>query len=201
MLLAPPLCWSCGDLARRGAALCRGCRAELRFLGPEPTALGGLRLWAAVAYEGPARALIRALKFNGAIALADEMAAIVVAGAPASPPDARLVPVPLHPVRQRRRGFNQAAVLAQAIARRTGHAVDDCLRRRGPGPPQVGRDRRSRLAGPTGSILAMRAPPPRALIVDDVLTTGATVSACAAALRAAGAAELAAVAFARTPGR
>jgi competence protein ComFC len=200
-LLAPPLCWSCGSPAPRGRGLCGGCRGALAFLPPEPVGLAGVCAWAPVAYEGPGRDLVRALKFRGALSLAGEMAAIVVASAPERLLRGALVPVPLHPVRLRRRGFNQAAALAEAIARRTGLAPVDCLRRRGPGPPQVGRGRRARLAGPSGSIEA-RAPVPRvALVVDDVVTTGGTLAACAAALCEAGAAEVAAVAFARTPGR
>jgi ComF family protein len=200
-LLAPPLCWSCNAPARRGAALCAGCRRRLGFLPREPVALSGVRVWAPVAYEGPGRDLVRALKFRGAVALAAEMASLIVASAPDGLLCGVLVPVPLHPARLRRRGFNQAAVLAEAIARRTGLAVADCLRRRRAGPAQVGRGRQARLAGPAGSIEG-RGPLPRtALIVDDVVTTGATLAACAAALRSAGTAEVAAVAFARTPGR
>jgi ComF family protein len=200
-LLAPPLCWSCGVHAPRGRALCRQCRRALVFLPREPVALAGVRVWAPVAYEGPARDLVRALKFRGALAIAREMAAMAVASAPDGLLRSSLVPVPLHPVRLRRRGFNQAAVLARAIAERTGLARADCLRRRGPGPPQVGRGRGARLAGPAGSIEARGPVPPVTLLVDDVVTTGATLAACAMALRKAGAREVSAIAFARTPGR
>jgi ComF family protein len=200
-LLAPPLCWSCRAPAARGAALCSGCRRALGFLPRGAITLSGVRVWAPVAYEGPARDLVRALKFRGALSLAGEMAALAVASAPEELLRGVLVPVPLHPVRERRRGFNQAAALAGAIARRTGLEAADCLRRRGAGTPQVGRGRRARLAGPAGSIEPRGAVPRRALVVDDVVTTGATLAACAAALRAAGATEVAAVAFARTPGR
>jgi competence protein ComFC len=200
-LLAPPLCWSCGTLASRGRALCRGCRGSLVFLPRDPVRLAGVRVWAPVAYEGPGRDLVRALKFRGALSLAREMAALVVASAPEGLLRGALVPVPLHPVRMRRRGFNQAAVLAAAVARATGLAACDCLRRRGPGPPQVGRSRGARLAGPAGSIEPRARVPPAALVVDDVVTTGATLAACATALRKAGTSDVAAIAFARTPGR
>jgi predicted amidophosphoribosyltransferase len=200
-LVAPPLCWSCRAPAARGAALCPGCRRALAFLSPGPVTLSGVRVWAPVAYEGPGRELVRGLKFGGAVSLAREMAALVVASAPDDLLRGVLVPVPLHPARRRQRGFNQAAALADAIARRAGLPVSDCLRRRGAGPPQVGRDRRARLAGPAGAIEAERPVPDRAVIVDDVATTGATLAACAAALRAAGSEGVAAVVFARTRGR
>ncbi len=171
------------------------------FLPREPVVLSGVRIWAPLAYEGPGRDLVRALKFRGARSLAREMAALVVASAPRDLLRGDLVPVPLHPVRQRRRGFNQAAALTASIARTTGLAISDCLRRRGPGPPQVGRTRGARLSGPAGSIEASARVPPTALIVDDVVTTGATIAACASALVRAGTTEVAAIAFARTPGR
>ena len=161
-----------------------------------------------MAYEGAARELVRGLKFRGAMALADAMAAPMIANAPesvlpvvtlAEPPT--MVPVPLHPARRRRRGFNQAEVLAAALARRTGFAVLDCVSRSGPAGSQVGRPRAARLSAPPGRMHARTTAPRRALLVDDVATTGATLAACARALRAAGAREITAITFARTLGR
>ena len=215
-LLAPPLCWGCGCPARLDEPLCLGCRRTLRHLGREPVPLAGIEIWAPVAYEGAARELVRGLKFRGAIALADAMAALIVANAPgevlprafdlslADPPRSQppaLVPVPLHPARRRKRGFNQAGILAEALARRTGLAVADRLTRSGAAGTQVGRARPARLAAPPGSIQAHAPIPSRAVLVDDVATTGSTLAACARALRAEGALEVRAVAFARTPGR
>jgi ComF family protein len=215
-LLAPPLCWSCGCPARLDEPLCLGCRRTLRHLGREPIPLSGIEIWAAVAYEGAARELVRGLKFRGAIALANAMAALIVANAPrellpraldlsaADPPRSRppaLVPVPLHPARRRKRGFNQAAILAEALARRTGLAVADRLTRSGAAGTQVGRARPARLAAPPGSIRAHAPIPARAVLVDDVATTGSTLAACARTLRAEGALEVRAVTFARTLGR
>lgn len=221
-LLAPTICWGCEGPARRGEPLCRGCRASLHRLAAEPVWLSGVRVWAPVAYSGPARRLVGALKFSGARGVADAMAAQIVANAPSallaqapSEPLVRstLVPVPLHPRRLRSRGYNQAAAIAEALARRAGLEVVDCLARTGPALTQVGRDRVERRAGPAGEIRVREAParprrrepapavPRRVLLVDDVVTTGATLAACRASLVASGAVEVAAVAFARTLGR
>jgi ComF family protein len=207
--LAPPVCAGCGGHAGAAEPLCGACRRELRWLD-RAVDLGGLTAFAPLAYEGPARAMVRALKFRGATLAAQAMAAQMVAAAPAqvlpreaSPACGVLVPVPLHPRRLRRRGFNQAELLARAVAGRTGLGVDDCLARRGSARTQVGRDRGERLRGLNGSV-AVRpdaALPRRAIVVDDVVTTGATLSACAGALRSAGVAEVVAIAYARTPGR
>jgi ComF family protein len=200
-LLAPPLCWSCGAPAVREASLCRACRRELRFLATTPVGLHGLEVWAPVAYEGPARDLVKALKFHGATRLAREMAALIVANAPGAMLGGALVPVPIHPARRRARPFNQAALIAAAISARTGLALVDCLRRAGPDHRQVGRGRSARLRGVAGSIEAIGRSPPSILLVDDVVTTGATLVACAHALRAAGCECVRAIAFARTAGR
>jgi ComF family protein len=211
-LLAPPLCWSCGAPAARDGPLCRACRRELRFLPRSPVGLHGLEVWAPVAYEGPARELVKALKFHGATRVARDMAALIVANAPSAmlgrapgAPGAihagALVPVPLHPARRRARPFNQAALLAGAVSRRTGLPLADCLRRAGPDHRQVGRGRAARLRGVAGSIEAIGRAPPGSLLVDDVVTTGATLAACADALRKAGCERVRAIAFARTAGR
>jgi ComF family protein len=203
-LVAPPLCWGCEEPARGGEPLCRRCRAGLRWLGPSRVELDGVRTWAPVAYEGAAREIVRGLKFRGAAGLAEAMAAQVVAAAPGDLlTGVTLVPVPLPPARLRRRGFNQAERLARAIGRRAGLPLARCLERAGDGIPQVGRPRPARLSAVAGMVRTRRqaAVPERPLIVDDVVTTGATLAACAQALRRAGAHDITAVAYARTLAR
>ena len=160
----------------------------------------GVRVWAAVAYEGPARDLVRGLKFRGARGVASTIAAHLASAALLESASA-LVPVPLHPRRRRRRGFNQAEEIAARLAHRAGVPVVDCLARGGSERRQMGRDRSARLAGAGRSIVVRAGAPARPLLVDDVVTTGATLAACARALRRAGSLEVAAVVFARTPGR
>lgn len=216
--LAPPACLAChAPLRAAGAELCAACRSALPWL-PDPRcprcglpapcgrdracpARGAAfaRAWSPLAHAGSARALVAALKFRGALPVARLMAAQIAAGAPRElAAGAVLVPVPLHPVRRRARGFDQAALIASALATRLDRPVVTCLRRGGPASRQLGGGRAARHARAERLGLDVRGPvPARVLLVDDVHTTGATLDACARALRAAGAAHVAAVAYAR----
>jgi len=204
-LVAPPLCWQCESQVRSGGPLCAECRRGLRWLPAEPSAASGVPAYAPLAFAGAARALVHGLKYHGAAGLADAMAAPIVAGLPARwlGPGMALVPVPQHAARRRKRGFNQAERLAGAIAERTGLAVADCLARTGSRASQVGRRRSQRVAGISGRVALKpgHRAPAGALLVDDVITTGATLAACGRALRQAGCGEVRALAYARTPGR
>jgi ComF family protein len=202
--LAPSLCVACSAHAGAAEPLCRSCRGELRWLGPDLASACGVEVWAPLAYDGPARAIVKALKFGRLPRLAETMAAQIAANAPPRALAAgALVPVPLHPSRLRRRGYNQAERLAVALAARTGAPLADCLERFGDRRTQVGRDRRARLRGISGSVRLRggEAAPAAATLVDDVATTGATLAACAEALRAAGARRVTAITYARTLGR
>jgi predicted amidophosphoribosyltransferase len=106
--------------------------------------------------------------------------------------------VPAQPARARRRGFDPAGVLAAALAPRLGIPERACLRRRDRERRQVGATRAQRRR-PGRLAIEVRGPPPaRALLVDDVHTTGATLDACARALVAAGCGEVVALTYART---
>jgi ComF family protein len=213
--LAPPACWACRAPVAAGPPLCGACRADIRFLrgaccercglpipcGRRCPATGSAldRAWAPVVFEGPARSLVHALKFRGALAVADVMAAQIVAGAPRGllEPPVQLVPVPTHGLRRRARGFDHAERLADALARRTGLAVARCLSRSGPPTRQAGSSRAARRAPGRIEIRVRGDPPPNLVLVDDVHTTGATLEACGRELRRAGAYRVCAVTYAR----
>ena len=110
---------------------------------------------------------------------------------------AALVPVPSAPWRNRSRGFNPAGEIAKSFSERLGLGVVDCLKRRGEGH-QVGRGRGARRS-PDFQIEVAALAPPSCLLIDDVYTTGGTLTACAMALRKAGAREVAALTFTRRP--
>jgi predicted amidophosphoribosyltransferase len=212
-LLVPPVCAGCGA---GGRDLCGACRRALVFLParrcprcglPPPCGRRGCPAarqafgtsWAAVAYAGPAPGLVVALKGHSRVRLADVMAAQIAAGAPPGllAPGSVLVPVPCHPRRRRARGFDQSARLAGALAARTGLPVSRALRRGGATARQAGATRAQRTAAGRLDVRARGRPPGRAVLVDDVHTTGATLDACARALLAAGAREVVAVTWAR----
>ncbi len=152
-----------------------------------------------MAYAGPARALVGALKFHGRLPAAGLMAAQLAATAPPGLLDgATLVPVPADRGRRRARGFDHADRLARALARRTGLPLAQPLRRTGARSRQVGAGRSARLAAAPAAVGLRAAPPATVVLVDDVHTTGATLEACARALRQGGALRVVALAYART---
>jgi ComF family protein len=185
--LVPPRCAGC-DAA--GSWLCLECRASCE---PAESQQGTLLLRAAGVHAGPLREAVHRLKYREERALASELGELV-AGlvtedlARGARVDA-LVPVPLHAERARARGYDQAALLAEAVAARTGLPVIQALRRIRHARPQVDLDRRERernvhgaFVGCAGALRGLRV-----ALVDDVATTGATCRAAAAAARACGA--------------
>ncbi len=156
-----------------------------------------LEVISATVYRGVARDLVAKLKYSSRIAVIC-VAAELLANALEGRTWSRIVCVPAAPARQRARGFDSAHLLARHLAARTGGvSPSNCLVRRD-GPRQVGRSRAERLAGaPQVHVRTGRRPPPgQILLVDDVLTTGATLRACAQALREGGAERIWAATFA-----
>jgi predicted amidophosphoribosyltransferase len=194
-LVAPPGCGVCGERCASKDPVCGTCRAAILATGSDPFIVPGVdRAWAAAPYEGVPRRLVVALKFGRRLALAG-VAAEAIAARAGGEAGGALVPVPADPWRRRARGFDPAAEIARALARRLSLPLSPCLvrhhRRR-----QVGRARAERLTCDLG-VRAIMTPPAAVLLVDDVVTTGATLGACARALRTAGCEEILAVTFAR----
>jgi ComF family protein len=190
--LHPPLCPRCGDPTRGERTECGTCRAH-------PPAFDRAAAWGA--YDGTLQAAIRRYKFRRDFGLAEVFAARMAEAVRERgwTVDAAL-PVPLGRERQRERGYNQAALLARPLAAALGcRYAGRMLRRARETRPQVGlsvAERRRNVAG----AFAVRERPPtgaRLLVVDDVMTTGATLSDAARALKEAGAGEVYAVALAR----
>lgn len=205
-MLVPALCIACGADAGRAWPLCRECRTAMQGGGRWvrcPAVAAPVGVWASFVYDGPAGAMVRALKFGGRVGIAEAMAAQLAAHAPPELLRSEVVPVPVHPAHRRRRGLDHADALASAFARRTGLPLRRCLARTGDPRPQVGSSRGERLRGPGGAITvgAGLRVPRAALLVDDVVTTGATLAASAQALRAWGCRDVMAVVYARTTAR
>lgn len=195
--LLPALCAACGRSCRPGAVVCTRC--SRRLAGAAPLAGAGPqgldRAWSSASHETVARDLVTALKFRRLLPVAELIAERIEWLAPAALLSGAIVPVPTATLRSLRRGFDPAAEIAAALAERTGLPLRPCLVRRG-GGRQVGRRRGERLGHPP-VVQARGEVPLSALLVDDVLTTGATLSACARALRDAGAIRVCAVTFTR----
>jgi ComF family protein len=198
-LIAPPRCALCARTCAARDPLCDRCEARLRGLHPRSVPTPALdAAWSASAYEGVVRDLVIALKFGARLPLARRAAVAIADYAPRELLRGVIVPVPAAPGRRRWRGFDAAEEIAAALGVRTGLEVSRCLRR-APGRRQVGRPRAERIADPP-SVGLRAAAPRRAILVDDVLTTGATLRACAGALRSGGAELVVALTLAASAG-
>jgi predicted amidophosphoribosyltransferase len=185
-LIAPPLCAACGSTRPAEAVICERCSVELasvpRVLDPGPPDVD--LAVSASPFDGVARRVVHGLKFGRRLSLGGVAAEAMLRALPDRESPDGVVPVPAAPWRWRWRGFDPAEEIAIALSEYAPLPYRPCLRRHR-GPRQVGRRRSDRLAdGPR--VRAVTDAPTAALLVDDVWTTGATLAACAAALRAAG---------------
>jgi ComF family protein len=204
-----PACWS--ELAIPGEPACALCQrpfgadqAEGAVCAPclaEPPAHGGIA--AGTLYNDASRKLVLAFKHGRRIALAPMLARLTAARLPPLAGEWLVVPVPLHRWRLWRRGYNQSALLARELAGLTGHAllVDGLVRRKAT-PALGGLGKAARAKALSGAIAVnarrrARLQGARVVLVDDVLTSGATTDACVRALKRVGAAEVRIACFAR----
>ena len=215
-LLFPPHCALCRV---GGSMLCSSCIGQLplaeggrcdRCWTPLPRAglcahcasddhIAFISIRAPFVMDGEARELVHQLKYRGMSAVGEPMGALMAAGVPAGCD--LVVPVPLHRGRGRSRGYNQAALLARRIALMAALPVDEkaASRIRATKPLARGMHRDERRAIVAGAFAARpeRVEGRRVLLIDDVVTTGATLDACAKALIAAGASSVRCITFAR----
>jgi ComF family protein len=207
-LILPPACAGCGE---RGSILCGDCigtfrppgSARDRFVAPDPAVVIGGQVAVAIAafrYAGRLRRVMHRLKYTGASRVAEPLSACagpVLHRLMSISGPATLMPVPVSEARRRRRGYNQAALIARALARRNGVAVAEPLSRTRETQAQHRLDRAARARNLRGAFTARESAPENVILVDDILTTGATLDACAEVLLAAGARTVYGFAIAR----
>lgn len=186
--LQPPWCERCGAPTGWPVARCRECSGRR---------LGFAQARAAVAYDDPVRRLVAGWKERGLRGLAEQAADVVVERL-ARPEDAVLTFVPADRHRRGERGHHPAERLASALAERWQLPCDALLRRRGRSERQRGLSLAERRRNVAGAFESTHSVSDTVVVVDDVYTSGATVSAAASALRAAGAPRVDVVTFART---
>ena len=193
----PPHCSTCGHPfygILEGERMCVKCE------GLEPAFQQGRT---AVLFKGPARSLVIELKYHRGLHVLADMTEVFRRSAHviSHVRDASLVPVPLHPRKARDRGYNQAILLAEALATAAGGAtrVEPLLQRVIDTQTQTAFDRRTRMANLKNAFALTRGaalnPAHHYILVDDVFTTGSTLNSCARALHRAGALRLDVVTF------
>lgn len=195
-LLAPHRCAACDAEPGHGVAFCATCEARVERAAA--SSIAGVPVLAGAAYGDEVAAALHRFKYGGRADLAPGLAALVVSAIDDAllPCDGLLVPVPLHPTRLAERGYNQSALLTRELARR--FHIDwapTALRRRRATLQQARQGREERRRNVAGAFAARRPgrlAGRRVVLVDDVVTTGATVADCIRALTES-AAEVAAV--------
>ena len=186
----PSVCYRCGT-ATLASITCKPCRGK--------TALAAV--YTATKYEGVAKDIVWKLKFGGTQAAVKDMAKLMLDNYLISEisEEVLLVPIPTATSHVRTRGYDQARLLARSIARSTGHPYTPCLARVGQ-RHQIGATRKQRfeqLADAIRITAGYNVSGAHILLIDDVLTTGATLEAAASVFKKAGARQIDAIVFAR----
>jgi ComF family protein len=186
----------CAGCDAPGVPLCRTCRFAL-VARTNPDAPAGVL--AAVPYSGRARQVLLGFKYRNRRAIAAHLGGLLVNRIARSGTRVDLVTwAPTSQPRRRSRGFDQAELIARQVSRQLGVPCRRLLEREGRGDPQTGLGREHRLHGPAFRAHP-RVPPSHVMVIDDVVTTGATLASAAAVLREAGAVDVICAAIAATP--
>ena len=189
-MLAPPRCAACEDLAPLDSGYCAAC-GQPEVLLDVARHIDGVPVFAGARYADPVSSAIHRFKYGAAPELCAVLAALSVRGVEmlgVEPGDV-WVPVPLHPLRLAERGYNQSALLARELSRLTQGSVDVRRLTRSRHTEQQAKRKRQARSQNVVDAFAVRGPATlqqRVVLVDDVVTTGATLAACIRALRAAG---------------
>ena len=184
-----PVCERCGLPTAFATFVCEECKyVDFGFESAR----------AALKYEGVGKEIVHALKYRGYKRVVEKLAAPLMLQVLDEGRFDAVVPVPLHRSRLRKRGFNQAELLARGVARKINATVSDTLEVVHSTRDQVELSAAQRRANVAGAYKARGSLRGRILLVDDVFTTGATMSACAGTLVQAGAREIHALSLCRT---
>jgi len=184
-----PVCGRCGLPTAFATFVCEGCKnVDFGFEGAR----------APLRYEGVGKEIVHAIKYRGYKKVVGRLAVPLMVRALGARRFDAVVPVPLHRSRLRKRGFNQAELLARGVAERINAGVSDTLEVVRSTRDQVELSAAQRRANVAGAYRAGGPLRGRVLLIDDVFTTGATMSACAATLTRAGAREVHALSLCRT---
>ncbi len=187
----------CAGCDTPGQALCRTCRFALLARHAPPAPAGVI---VAVSFAGRARDVLLGFKYRNRRPVAGHLAGLLVNRLARAGQRVDVVTwAPTGAGRRRGRGYDQAELIARAVARQLGVPCRRLLERGGTAGAQTGRSRAGRLVGPAFRA-SPRVPAGRVLVVDDVVTTGATLRAAERTLRAAGATHVVQAAVAATPG-
>lgn len=189
----PPKCIACDSIVERNEyPICTNCNSSINWFSSDVSSVRSL-----AAYDGKWAEVIHNFKYNNRTDLAGPLGRLLAKRVICEYD--LILPVPLHPKRLRERGYNQSALMAGVMAKETGlkwHC--NVLRRVKESPPQVGLDHAKRLENVKGAFESKSLAGETILLIDDVLTTGATIKECIGVLKKAGGGIIDALTLART---